>query len=64
MIAHEQNRLAAAARSDAETVRQQANVEHTRQQANAHDLASTMRHSADAETVKRLSSLSKEKDAE
>eukprot|EP00972_Heterocapsa_arctica_P036900 5433512-Heterocapsa_arctica.AAC.1 len=28
LIAHEQNRLAAVARSDAETVRQLANVEH------------------------------------
>eukprot|EP00972_Heterocapsa_arctica_P104835 15448452-Heterocapsa_arctica.AAC.1 len=30
----------------------------------AHDLAATMRHSADAETVNRLSSMQKERDAE
>eukprot|EP00972_Heterocapsa_arctica_P063099 9309602-Heterocapsa_arctica.AAC.1 len=48
--AHEQNRFAADARREAETVRQQAKVERDLLQANAHDLASTMRHSADAET--------------
>jgi hypothetical protein len=62
--AQEQNRLAANARLEVEALVQQARVDRESMRVNAHDLASNMRLTADAETVNRLSLLNKERDAE
>ena len=62
--AQEQNRIAANARLEVEALVQQARVDRESMRVNAHDLASNMRLSADAETVNRLSLLNKERDAE